>query len=149
MLKDPSEAVKMSEYTQTESRYLIFGIKNSKFAVPIDTVKSLISTDSDIQLTSPPDKPINVKFLINLSGDFFPVIELPDLIDDSNAEENIIIVFEQNGKTLGLLAHNAQITTVEANSITVDRFTGTKAFMYKDVPHMLIDIPKLYEFADA
>jgi len=140
----------MSEYIQKEQRYLIFGIKSSKFAVPVDIVRCLLSVDTKIPSTLPPDTPPHIKRLIEMDGDFFPVVELPDFYDivDADIEENIILVFEQNNKNLGLLVHDAHITTINTNEITSDDFSATSAFIYKETPHILVDVPKLYEYAE-
>lgn len=84
-------------------RYIEFNVSKQKYALPINSVKEVISTNQKI--TNIPNTPSYYLGIVNLRGIVIPIIDLKNkmkLKDEKISEEEAFIILETNGKMVGI-----------------------------------------------
>ncbi len=84
-------------------RYIEFNVSKQKYALPINSVKEVISTNQKI--TNIPNTPSYYLGIVNLRGMVIPIIDLKNkmkLKDEKISEEEAFIILETNGKMVGI-----------------------------------------------
>lgn len=104
-----------AEVQQQNDRYLVFLLGHSPFGVKLQDVLEILSPQT---ITPVPYQPDFVRGVMNLRGKIVPIINLKNRfeIDDSDkAEDQAIIVLQQNETLLGIYADSVE-EVIQADS---------------------------------
>lgn len=115
--------------TENENRYLVFSVKNEKFAFDISNVNNIVQME---KIRPVPCAPKCYKGVINLRGDIIPVMSLHtkfNLGDDNiTSNSKIIILNVDENKQVGVIVDNVK----EVLTISNDEIEKPSPFLKKE-----------------
>lgn len=139
-----------------EKDYIAFAIthegQENVFAVPIENVDAVISSNGKVSYTVLPDTPEYVLCIMNPYGrQLIAVINLLRLFGSSfqpkKADVIVLIVF--SGQMVGIPAQNAYLISAYPDELSDDVHTGTKVFIHDKTKYFVLDIPRLYDYLNV
>jgi len=134
----------------TNNQIVVMGLKDQKYALPINNVSEIIRI---MEVTQVPNMPEYCTGIINLRGSVVPVISLGlrlGLGESEVTKDSRIIVVEQNGQKIGLTVDSVySVSEYSPEQMEEPESLGGKEQFIKGVVHqdsdmvLLLDLDKI------
>jgi purine-binding chemotaxis protein CheW len=130
----------------TNNQIVVMGLKDQKYALPINIVSEIIRI---MEVTQVPNMPEYCTGIINLRGSVVPVISLGlrlGLGESEITKDSRIIVVEQNGQKIGLTVDSVySVSEYSPEQMEEPESLGGKEQFIKGVVHQDSDIVLLLD----
>lgn len=139
-----------------KKQYIAFTIedesRNYVFAAPVENIDALVPLTGKTPYSIPPRACSRVLCVMNPYGKLVTIINLLSLFGCSfvpkDANTNVIIVLNFQGKAVGVPAQNAQLVSAYPHELTNHEATGPRVFAHGEVQYYVLDIPRLYRYLE-
>ncbi len=136
----------MNEQHKIQYLYLTLEMHGHMFALPIDTVRKIITLTRDIPRATLPQKSKYINSVIKLEEELITVIDFEDIAEKASVlgTKQLVALLNDNEKSVGILAQNAGLIEFTDNEIAIGGTLAPESFMYEKMVYTYIDLQKLY-----
>ena len=136
----------MSDNMDSINGYLTFKGKNNIFAIPLACSVGIINfKDNNITCASIPQTSSNIKYVVDYYDTLITIVEIPEISEDIPINDSIIVLFEYENQTIGILSSAVDHITIPSDKILDDSNSGQRYFVHNGTTYLLLDISQLYD----
>ena len=136
----------MSDNIDSINGYLTFNGKNNIFAVPLACSAGIINCkDNNITCASIPQASSNIKYVVDYYDTLITIVEIPEIGEDIPINDSIIVLFEYENQTIGILSSAVDNITIPSDKILEDSNAGQRYFVHNGTTYLLLDICQIYD----